>query len=142
MLGRHEVLLFSENREKLVQALKSLLDYRLVVKNWSRAGLQGGHQADNGDRKTKKLHVAIACRLLYFEFGGVAECVNRSICDACAVILTTFIISFLWAPNWDSCRKCDHTHQLLARAAAKSILTLKVVHAITTEGGTWECRFS
>ena len=73
MLNEREVLLFSDKREKLVQTLKSILDDRLVVENRSGAGLQGGHEEDNGDRKTEQLH--FACWALFLtEFnGGVAR---------------------------------------------------------------------
>ena len=56
VLCGHKILLFSEKREELVQTSRDILDDRLIVENRSRAGLQGGYEADSDDRKTEQLH--------------------------------------------------------------------------------------
>ena len=73
MLCGYKILLFGEKREELVQTLKGILDDRLVVENRSRAGLQGGHEADSDDRKTEQLHVACGYSSPSYRVGGVAE---------------------------------------------------------------------
>ena len=69
MLSGHKVLLFSEKREEFVQTLKSILDKRLVFENRSRVGLQRGHEANDDDRKTEKLHVVCWILDSLTEFG-------------------------------------------------------------------------